>query len=50
MNYVVYVNVDIGTRVCLQGSEDFFVALVLLQYVCVSVFTLITCFSVSWNL
>lgn len=26
--------------VCLQGSEDFFVALVLLQYVCVCVFTL----------
>ena len=26
--------------VCLQGSEDFFVALVLLQYVCVCVYSL----------
>ena len=36
----VSINVDIDACVCLQGSEDFFVTLALLQYVCVCVFTL----------
>ena len=36
----VSINVDIDACVCLQGSEDFFVTLALLQYVGVCVFTL----------
>ena len=40
MNYMCICACDIDICVCLQGSEDFFVALVLLQYVCVCVYSL----------